>query len=125
MKLSYLLSSVAVLGLVSFGNVVIPSANPHGAAASAQEMKDATGLNLQQKIALLMKTKGQLGNGDILRRSFFGHLEPIAIRPGGAGMVVLLYNPESNYTYAYCTSFDTVVAMKQGKTVAFTSSELK
>lgn len=98
--------------------------NPHILAA-AQDMKDATGLTAQQKIAKLIQTKGQFGGGDQLRRYFFGDLEPIAVQPGGAGMVVNLYNKANDVTFAYCATYDVVVAVKKGRVTTFLASEVK
>ncbi len=88
-------------------------------------MKDTTGLTLAQKIDLLSTNKGKFGSGDALRRFFFGDLEPIGVQPGGAGMVVNLYNKANDMTFAYCATFDVVVAMKKGKVTAFDPSEVK
>ncbi|GJD22110.1 hypothetical protein RIVM261_070660 [Rivularia sp. IAM M-261] len=94
-------------------------------SAQAGAMKDVTGLTPAQKIAMLTKHKGMFGSGDELRRYFFGDLEPIAVQPGGAGMVVNLYNKANNTTFAYCATYDVVVAVKQGKITAFAPSEVK
>ncbi|RUT06546.1 hypothetical protein DSM106972_028030 [Dulcicalothrix desertica PCC 7102] len=94
-------------------------------SAQAEAMKDVTGLTPGQKIAMLTKHKGMFGSGDELRRYFFGDLEPIAVQPGGAGMVVNLYNKANNTTFAYCATYDVVVAVKQGKITAFAPSEVK
>jgi hypothetical protein len=88
-------------------------------------MKDVTGLTVQQKIELITKNKGQFGGGDQLRRFFFGDLEPIAVQPGGAGMVVNLYNKANDVTFSYCVTYDVVVAVKKGKVTQFPASEVK
>lgn len=93
--------------------------------AAAQDMKDATGLTAQQKIAKIIQTKGQFGGGDQLRRYFFGDLEPISVQPGGAGMVVNLYNKANDVTFSYCATYDVVVAVKKGKVTRFLASEVK
>jgi hypothetical protein len=93
--------------------------------AQATETKDATGLTFTKKIEMLTKHKGMFGSGDELRRYFFGDLEPIAVQPGGAGMVVNLYNKANNTTFAYCATYDVVVAIKKGKVTAFAPSEVK
>lgn len=49
---------------------------------------------------MLTKHKGMFGSIDELRRYFFGDLEPISVQPGGAGMVVNLYNKANNTTFA-------------------------
>ena len=94
-------------------------------AASKAEMKDATGLTITQKIEMVTKHKGMFGSGDELRRYLFGDLEPIAVQPGGAGMVVNLYNKASKTTFAYCATYDVVVAVKAGKIEKFEASEVK
>ncbi len=93
--------------------------------AQATETKDATGLTFPKKIEMLTKHKGMFGSGDELRRYFFGDLEPIAVQPGGAGMVVNLYNKANNTTFAYCATYDVVVAIKTGKVTTFAASEVK
>jgi hypothetical protein len=93
--------------------------------AAAAEMKDATGLTTQQKIEKVTQNKGQFGGGDQLRRFFFGDLEPLGVQPGGAGMVVNLYNKATNTTFAYCSTFDVVVAVKSGRVVRFGPGEVK
>jgi hypothetical protein len=103
----------------------LKAVNPLLSQASAQEMKDPTGLSAQQKIAMIVKNKGQFGGGDQLRRFFFGDLEPIAVQPGGANMVVNLYNKANDVTFAYCATYDVVVAEKKGKVTAFPASEVK
>jgi hypothetical protein len=94
-------------------------------AQAAPEMKDATGLTAMQKIEKVTKSKGQFGGGDQLRRFFFGDLEPLAVQPGGAGMVVNLYNKATDTTFAYCSTFDVVVAVKAGRVAQFAPSEVK
>lgn len=91
----------------------------------AQAMKDITGLTIPQKIDLLIKNKGKFGSGNALRRFFFGDLEPLSVQPGGAGMVVNLYNKANNTTFAYCATYDVVVAVKEGKINSFPSDEVK
>lgn len=120
-----LLTGVALVGMLTVGNVPLKAGNAVMAQASAAEAKDATGLTAQQKIDLLIKNKGVFGSGDQLRRFFFGDLEPIAVQPGGAGKVVNLYNKANNVTIAYCSTYDVVIAVKKGKVVAFAASEVK
>jgi hypothetical protein len=130
---SSLLTTVAIAGIVSVWDLPLKAINPSLVQASAQEvkqmqkaeMKDATGLTAQKKIEMLMKNKGQFGSGDQLRRFFFGDLEPISVQPGGAGMVVNLYNKANNVTIAYCATYDVVVNIKQGKITRFEPSEVK
>ena len=120
MKLtSLLLTSVALAGMVTVWDAPLKAINPQLVQASAQEM------TAQQKIELITKNKGQIGGGDQLRRFFYGDLEPIAVQPGGAGMVVNLYNKTNNVTFAYCATYDVVVAVKEGKVTAFLASEVK
>lgn len=125
MKLTSTLASAALVGFFTFSGLPLNIINPSSLQASAQEMKDATGLTTQQKIEMLTNSKGKFGSGDQLRRYFFGDLEPIAVQPGGAGMVVNLYNKANNITIAYCATYDVVVAMKKGKVTAFAASEVK
>ncbi|AFZ56368.1 hypothetical protein H6G54_10785 [Anabaena cylindrica FACHB-243] len=130
---SSLLATVALAGMMTVWDAPLKAINPSLVQASAQEvkqmqkaeMKDTTGLTTKQKIDMLMKNKGQFGSGDQLRRFFFGDLEPISVQPGGAGMVVNLYNKANNVTIAYCATYDVVVNMKQGKVTRFQPSEVK
>ncbi|MBD2293619.1 hypothetical protein H6G06_08985 [Anabaena sphaerica FACHB-251] len=130
---SSLLTTVVLAGIVTVWDVPLKAINPNLAQVSAQEvkqmqkaeMKDSTGLTAQKKIEMLMKNKGQFGSGDQLRRFFFGDLEPISVQPGGAGMVVNLYNKSNNVTIAYCATYDVVVNIKQGKISQFQPSEVK
>lgn len=94
-------------------------------AATVAETKDATGLTPTQKIEKVTKNKGQFGGGDQLRRFFFGDLEPLGVQPGGAGMVVNLYNKATDTTFAYCATYDVVVAVKAGKVTQFAPEEVK
>ena len=125
MKLSSVLISFALVGLMTTWDAPLKVVNPLMTQASAQEMKDATGLSAQKKIAMVTKNKGQFGGGDQLRRFFFGDLEPIAVQPGGANMVVNLYNKANDITFAYCATYDVVVAVKKGKVTSFLASEVK
>ncbi len=96
-----------------------------GRLIAAAEMTDATGLTAAQKIEKVTQNKGQFGGGDQLRRFFFGDLLPISVQPGGAGMVVNLYNKANDVTFAYCATFDVVVAVKAGKVTQFAPTEVK
>lgn len=131
MKLNSFLTKSALVGLMAIGVASVPALHStvglQGAQAQPENstMKDVTGQTVAQQIASLMKHKGQFGSGDELRRYFFGDLEPIAVQPGGAGMVVNLYNKKNNITFAYCSTFDVVVAIKQGKVTAFAPAEVK
>ena len=125
MKLASVIASAALVGLVTVWDAPLKAVNSQLVRASAEEMKDATGLTAQKKIDMVIKNKGQFGGGDQLRRFFFGDLEPIAVQPGGAGMVVSLYNKANDITFAYCATYDVVVAVKRGKVTAFLASEVK
>lgn len=119
-------STVAALaGVVTFWDGPFKAVSPQLVQASAQEMKDVTGLTAQQKIARVTQHKGLFGGGDELRRYFFGDLEPIGIQPGGAGMVVSLYNKANNVTFSYCATYDVVVAVKPGRVAQFPANEVK
>jgi hypothetical protein len=125
MKFPALLSTALLVGTVTLWDAPLKAVNPQLVQASAEEMKDSTGLTAQQKIAKITQHKGQFGGGDELRRYFFGDLEPISVQPGGAGMVVNLYNKANNVTFAYCATYDVVVAIKTGRVMQFASSEVK
>ena len=121
MKLTSLLTSAAMLGLVTVGHVTPGTLAPSiGIVASAAE-----GPSVQEKISLITKNKDQIGSGDQLRRFFYGDLEPLGVQPGGAGMVVNLYNKANNVTFSYCATYDVVVAVRKGKIATFPASEVK
>jgi hypothetical protein len=121
MKLTSLLTSVAMLGLVTVGHVAPGTFTPSiGIVASAADL-----LSAQERITLVTKNKGQIGGGDQLRRFFYGDLEPLGVQPGGAGMVVNLYNKANNVTFSYCATYDVVVAVKKGRIATFPASEVK
>ncbi|MEB3359618.1 MAG: hypothetical protein VKK04_23025 [Synechococcales bacterium] len=126
MKLLSLLFSSAIVGLSTLGMVAMGELSyPSLARADEAEMADATGLDNAQKVAFVRDHQGQFGGGDQLRRFFFGDLEPIAVQPGGAGMVVNLYNRATDTTFAYCATFDVVVAVGEGRVMAFPDSEVR
>jgi hypothetical protein len=126
MNRSSLLATIALVGFATTMNLPAQLINPASLTASAAtEMKDATGLTMQQKVEKVTQNKGQFGGGDQLRRFFFGDLEPLSVQPGGAGMVVNLYNKATNTTFAYCATFDVVVAVKSGKVMRFAPEEVK
>ncbi|BAZ10454.1 hypothetical protein NIES4071_22700 [Calothrix sp. NIES-4071] len=132
MKLKNIVATAALTSLITVSGASVNTfTQSHGTQAvamqvmSKQNNKDATGLTTSQKIDTLTKHKGQFGSGDELRRYFFGDLEPISVQPGGAGMVVNLYNKANNTTFAYCATYDVVVAIKQGRITAFNPSEVK
>jgi hypothetical protein len=121
-------SVFTILALASFFTACdIPTkvTNSNLTTASAQEMKDVTGMTPQQHIDMITKNKGQFGSADTMRRFFFGDLEPIGIQAGGAGMVVNLFNKKNNVTFSYCSTFDVVVAVKKGKVTKFLPEEVK
>jgi len=125
MKLASLLTGIAIAGLVTVGDISLKAINPSViGAVNAAETKQA-GPTAQEKIDLITKNKGQIGGGDQLRRFFYGDLEPIGIQVGGAGHVVNLYNKANDVTFAYCSHFDVVVAVKKGRVAQFPPAEVK
>lgn len=128
MKLSSVLT-IALVGMMTAGAAPFKTVNPLLSRVSAQEIKGATKMGAkmtpEEQIFMIIKSKGQFGSGDQLRRYFFGDLEPIAVQPGGAGMVVNLYNKANDVTFAYCATYDVIVAVKKGKVTAFLASEVK
>jgi hypothetical protein len=125
MKLASLLTGIAMVGLVTVGDASLKTFNAsHTGTAIAAEAKQS-GPSVQEKIAMITKNKGQIGSGDQLRRFFYGDLEPIGVQPGGAGMVVNLYNKANDVTFSYCATYDVVVAVKKGRVVAFAPAEVK
>jgi hypothetical protein len=81
--------------------------------------------SIEKKIEQVSKNKGQAGSGDMIRRFFYGDLLPLGVQPGGAGMVVNLYNKANDYTFSYCATYDVVVAIKKGRVTQFPSNEVK
>ncbi len=125
MKLATLMTGIAMIGLVTVGDASLNLLNSTiGSPVQAAEAKPA-GPTVQEKVDMIAKNKGQIGSGDQLRRFFYGDLEPIGIQPGGAGMVVNLYNKSNNVTFSYCSTFDVVVAVKSGKVARFMPNEVK
>ncbi len=124
-KLTTVFTGLALAGFVTLSGAPLLLNNPSAMTAIAAEMKDSTGLSANQKVDMIMKNKGQFGSGDQLRRFFFGDLEPLAVQPGGAGMVVNLYNKANNVTFSYCATYDVVVAVKSGKVAKFAAAEVK
>lgn len=142
MKLTSLMAGFVLVGTLTTAlEVPLNRVNPFASQAFAQTMgkpdammgkpdammkKDAmAATNTQQKIANLMQHKGKKGSGDIMRSYFLGDLEPLSVQPGGAGMVVNLYNKANNLTIAYCSTYDVVVNVKQGRVTKFASNEVK
>lgn len=125
MKVASLLTGMAVIGLVTVGDASLKAFNPLLVGmATAAEAKQS-GPSLQEKLDLITKSKDQIGSGDQLRRFFYGDLEPLGIQPGGAGMVVNLYNKANDVTFSYCATYDVVIAVKKGKVTIFPASEVK
>lgn len=123
MKLASLLTGMAMVGLVTVGDASLKIINPAiGGAAVAAEVKQS---EAQKNIETVKKSKGQIGSGDALRRFFYGDLMPLGVQPGGAGMVVNLYNKTNDVTFSYCATYDVVVAVKKGKVTMFPAAEVK
>ncbi|MEZ2250550.1 hypothetical protein [Microcoleus sp.] len=120
-SLSPLFAPLALASVITAGDVAVHSFVPQlqNTAIAAPEM------TAQQKIDMISKNKGQIGSGDQLRRFFFGDLLPLGVQPGGAGMVVNLYNKANDVTFSYCATYDVVVAVKQGKVAMFSPNEVK
>jgi hypothetical protein len=129
MKLNSLLTTTAtaaaLIGMISVWDIPVKAIDPVLAQAATPAMTDSTGLTLEQKIARLTEHKGQFGSGDELRRYFFGDLEPLGVQPGGAGMVVNLYNKANDMTFSYCATYDVVVALRPGRITQFEPGEVK
>jgi hypothetical protein len=125
MRVASLLTGAAMIGFVTVGDASLKVINPVlvGTATAAEEKQ--SGPSVQEKIDMVTKNRGQIGSGDQLRRFFYGDLLPIAVQPGGAGMVVNLYNKANDVTFAYCATYDVVVAIKKGKVTTFLASEVK
>ncbi|WP_392531607.1 hypothetical protein [Nostoc sp. C117] len=120
MKLAPILTSLALVGFFTVWDAPLKAINPSLVQASAAEE-----IPIAKKLELLTKSKGQFGSGDLLRRFFFGDLEPIGIQPGGAGHVVNLYNKANDVTFSYCSTYDVIVALKKGKVAKFEPNEVK
>ena len=119
--LSPLFAPLALASVISVGDIAVHSFMPQfqNTAIAAPEM------TVQQKIDIISKSKGQVGSGDQLRRFFYGDLLPLGVQPGGAGMVVNLYNKANNVTFSYCGTYDVIVAVKQGRVASFPAAEVK
>ena len=122
-SLSSVFAPLALAGVITVGDVAVrgflPQLQNTVIASAAAEM------TAQEKIDLVIKNKGQIGGGDQLRRFFFGDLMPLGVQPGGAGMVVSLYNKANDVTFSYCATYDVVVAVKEGKVAKFPATEVK
>jgi hypothetical protein len=120
-SLSPLFAPLALASMITVGDMTVHSFVPqlqHTVIASAE-------MTPQEKIAIVTKSKGQIGSGDQIRRFFYGDLLPLGVQPGGAGMVVNLYNKANDVTFSYCATYDVVVAVKKGKVTSFPASEVK
>ncbi len=119
--LSPLFATLAIASAISVGDVAVHSFLPQfqNTAIAAPEM------TVQQKIEMISSSKGKIGSGDQLRRFFYGDLLPLGVQPGGAGMVVNLYNKVNDVTFSYCATYDVVVAVKKGKVAMFSANEVK
>lgn len=126
MKVTSLIASVALLGLVTVWGAPLKAINPHLVQASAQEIKIATsGETAQEKIDRLTAVKGKPGSGDLLRQLYVKDLTPIGIQPDGAGMIVNLCSKTDNTTISLCTTYDVIVAVKEGEITNFDPAEVK
>jgi hypothetical protein len=125
MKLSSVLTSVTLLGLVTVSGVPLILTNPAVVRASAQKVKIAASTTSQQKIDQLIAIKGKPGSADLMRKLYAKDLTPISIQPGGAGMVVNLYSKNDDTTISLCTTFDVIVAAKKGRIAKFPAAEVK
>lgn len=125
MKLASLLTGIAMIGLVTVGDVSLKAINVSSVGAATAAEAKQSGPTVQEKIDLITKNKGQIGGGDQLRRFFYGELDPIGIQVGGGGHVVNLYNKTNDVTFSYCSHFDVVVAVKKGRVAQFPAAEVK
>lgn len=119
-SLNPLFASLALASIITVGDVAINSF-----LLESQDLAVAQEMTAQQKIDIINKSKGQVGSGDQLRRFFYGDLLPLAVQPGGAGMVVSLYNKANDVTFSYCATYDVVVAIKKGRVAMFPANEVK
>ncbi|HLO50421.1 MAG TPA: hypothetical protein VK211_18540 [Kamptonema sp.] len=120
-SLSPFFAPLALASVMTVGDIAAHSFLPqlqNTVSASAE-------MTAQQKIDIISKNKGQVGSGDQLRRFFYGDLLPLGVQPGGAGMVVNLYNKANDVTFSYCATYDVVVAVKKGKVTMFAPNEVK
>jgi hypothetical protein len=125
MKFTSVLTTIALLGLVTVWDAPLKAVNPSLVQASARQLKIAAGETSQQKIDRLTAVKDKPGSGDLLRQLYAKELSPIGIQPGGAGMVVNFYSKTDDTTISYCANFDVIVAVKKGRIVKFAPAEVK
>ncbi|MEB3192111.1 MAG: hypothetical protein VKL42_17355 [Snowella sp.] len=120
-SLSPLLAPLALASVMTLGDVALHSFLPQAQQVAIAAPPAAA----QQQIELITASKGKPGSGDQLRRFFYGDLEPLGVQPGGAGMVVNLYNKKNDVTFSYCATYDVVVAVKKGRVPLFAANEVK
>ncbi|MFM1843617.1 MAG: hypothetical protein RLZZ490_2360 [Cyanobacteriota bacterium] len=120
-SLNPLLAPLALASVMTLGDVALHSFLPQTQKMAIAAPPAAA----QQQIELITASKGKPGSGDQLRRFFYGDLEPLGVQPGGAGMVVNLYNKKNDITFSYCATYDVVVAVKKGRVTLFPASEVK
>lgn len=119
--LSPLFAPLALASVISVGDVAVHSFLPQFQNSAIA----APPTSSEEKIQAVTKSKGQIGGGDQLRRFFYGDLLPLGVQPGGAGMVVNLYNKANDITFSYCATYDVVVGVKKGKVAMFPANEVK
>jgi hypothetical protein len=124
-SLSPLLTSVALAGFIGVGDVAVRSFTPQFQPSAIAQTMPSGKTEAEKNIATITKNKGQIGSGDQLRRFFFGDLLPLGVQPGGAGMVVSLYNKANDVTFSYCATYDVVVAVRKGRITTFPANEVK
>ncbi|MDF5722916.1 MAG: hypothetical protein PUP91_21065 [Rhizonema sp. PD37] len=125
MKLTSLVTSIALFGLFTVSDVPFKAIYPSLTQVSAQEVKVASGETSQQKINQLLAVKGKPGSAKLMRKLYAKDLTPIGIQAGGAGRVVNLYSKVNNTTISLCTTYDVIVAVKKGKIAKFAFAEVK
>ncbi len=124
-SLSPILTSIALASVISVGDVAVRSFAPQNQIAAIAQTEMPGKTEAEKHIETITKNKGQIGGGDQLRRFFFGDLMPLGVQPGGAGMVVSLYNKANDVTFSYCATYDVVVAVRKGKVAKFPANEVK
>ncbi len=75
----------------------------------------------QEQATVLKEARAQIhleGSGDWMREKFSRDLEPIALTPGGAGTLVVLYSKKAGLSMPVCTGFDLVMGAKKGRVIA-------
>jgi hypothetical protein len=120
-NISPLFAPLAIASMITVADLGVRSFVPR----FQQTAIAAPELTVEEKIELITNSKGQIGSGDQLRRFFYGDLLPLGVQPGGAGMVVNLYNQANDVTFSYCATFDVVVAVQKGKVEMFPPEDVK